>query len=211
MSADVNESLPDSGELPAAETRTNGKKEAHSTVVSEIERMDADYRSTRRRINRSRQTCLLLTLLAMIFFTLAVRWVVLNPTAGKTYFLNTAFSLTVVSLACTVMLLIGLGSLLCWFYLTRIRIRLENNRANLDLHLLFGLQHIEREQAALARELREHITISDERLRKLADNRLEEAGKLKNAFLSRCDQLHRSMDEALRLLSFNIDSNDEYQ
>lgn len=181
----------------------NGSGASSEGQLSELEHLKASYRSTRIRIGRGRRLCVLLVFLSLAFFiTLTGLILCCNPT-GKTYFLNTSFVLTVVSLACVVMLLIGLTSLAFWFYLTRLRIRLENNYTNLELHFVLATEHLNRERAVLARELQGYTSVPDTIVQRAAEQ-LQEHGKCKGSLLNRCDALHLMMDEALRWNIMNI-------
>ncbi len=169
---------------------------------SELEHLEANYRSTRERIGRGRRLCMTLIFLCLAFFITLTGVVLFGPTGGKTYFLNSSFVLTVVSLACTAMLLVGTASLLFWFFLTRLRIRLENNHDNIRLHLVLASEHLSRERAALARELQGYSSVSEAIIERAAD-RIREQGKRKSELLTRCDELHLLMDQALRYFNPN--------
>lgn len=170
--------------------------------LSELDHLEANYRSTRCRIGRGRRLCILLVFLSLAFFFTLTGLVLFGHSTGKTYFLNTSFVLTVVSLACVTMLLVALASLLFWFYLTRLRIRLENNHDNLKLHLVLETEHLNRERAALARELQGYTSVPDTIVQRAAEM-LQEHGKCKRSLLNRCDELHLSMDNALRCCTLN--------
>lgn len=191
----------------------HGRKPAETTGshpaagLSELQHLEANYRSTRRRIGAGQWMCTVWIFAALVFFAAVTAWILFGQTSEKFTFLNSPFTLTVIGLSCTAMLLTGLIALLLWFYFSRMRIRLENNYDNLKLHLILETEHVVRERSALAQELQGHSHVTEAIVERAA-YKLQALGKHKSAFLLRSDTLHRMMDEALHIFSMNEEHNE---
>ena len=80
----------------------HGRKPAETTGshpaagLSELQHLEANYRSTRRRIGAGQWMCTVWIFTALVFFAAVTAWILFGQTSEKFTFLNSPFTLTVI-------------------------------------------------------------------------------------------------------------------